>query len=93
MLDDYDSEMAKGQTKKNIEELSMNNAECMKEYIARAKYLAMNVQYHVIEITEQQISHRGLKGIPLAYAPEKCNFALKGDFSLGDLEDGLVRME
>ena len=29
---------------------------------------------------------------PPAYAPEKRNFALKTDFSLGDLEGGLVRV-
>ena len=34
----------------------MDNAESIKEYIARAKSLAFNVQYHDIEVTEQEIS-------------------------------------
>ena len=79
--------------KKSFEELSMDDAESIKEYIARAKYLALNVQYHDIELTEQEISRRVLDGLPPAYAPEKRNFALKTDFSLSDLEGGLVRVE
>ena len=66
-------------------------------YVARAKSLALNVQHHGIEITDQEISHRILKGLSPAYAPEKCNFALRTDCSLGDLEGnlegGLVRVE
>ena len=36
---------------------------------------------------------RALNGLLLAYAPEKRSFALKPDFSLDDLEGGLVRVE
>ena len=71
----------------------MDNAEPMKEYIARAKYLALNVQYRDIEVTEQEINRRVLNGLPPAYAPEKQHFALRTNFSLGELEDGLVRVE
>ena len=65
----------------------------MKEYIARAKSLALNVQYHDVEVTDQEISRRVLNGLPPPYAPEKRNFALKADFSLAELEGGLVRVE
>ena len=51
----------------------------MKEYIARAKSLALNVQYHDIEVSEQEISRRVLNGLPPSYAPEKINFALETD--------------
>ena len=71
----------------------MNNAELMKEYISRAKSLALNVQYHDIDVTEQEISRRVLNGLPPACAPEKRNFALETDLSLSDLEGGLVRVE
>ena len=71
----------------------MDNAESMKEYVARAKSLALNVQYHDIEVTEQEISRQVLNGLPPAYAPEKRNFALRSDFRLGELEGGLVRVE
>ena len=81
------------QTKKNFEGLSMDNAETMKEYIARTKSLALNMQYHVIEVSEQENSHRVLNGLPSSYAPEKRIFALKTDFSLAELEGGLVRVE
>ena len=65
----------------------------MKKYIGRAKSLALNVQYHDIELSEQEISRRVLNGFPLSYAPEKRNFALKTDSSLAELEGGLVRVE
>ena len=54
----------------------------MKEYIACAKSLALNVKYHDIAMTDQEISCRVLNCLPLSYAPEKRNFALKTDFSL-----------
>ena len=64
----------------------MDDAESMKEYIAHAKSLALNLQYHDVEVNEQEISHRVLNGPPPSYAPEKRNFALKTDFSLAELE-------
>ena len=93
MVEDESSERAKEQAKKNFEGLSMDNAETMKEYIACTKPLALNVQYHDIEVSEQEISHRTLNGLPSSYAPEKRNFALKTDFTLAELEGGLVRVE
>ena len=93
MVEDDSSEKAKEQAKKNFEGLSMDSAESMKEYIARAKSLALNVQYHDVEVTDQEISRRVLNGLPPPYAPEKRNFALKPDFSLAKLEGGLVRVE
>ena len=75
MVEDYSSERAIEQVKKNFEGLSMDTAESMEEYIARAKSLALNVQYHDIEVTEQEISRRVLNGVPPAYAPETRNFA------------------
>ena len=71
----------------------MNDDESMKEYIARAKSLALNVKYNDIEVTDHEISRRVLNGLPPSYAPEKRNFALKTDFSLAELEGALVRVE
>ena len=93
MTEDDSSDRAKEQAKNNFEGLSMDSAESMKEYIARAKSLALNVQYHDVEVTDQEISRRVLNGLPPPYAPEKKNFALKTDFSLAELEGGLVRVE
>ena len=93
MVEDDNSDRAKEQAKKNLQGLSMDSAESMKEYIARAKSLALNVQYHDVEVTDQEISRRVLNGLPPPYAPEKRNFALKTDFSLAELEGGLVRVE
>ena len=93
MIEDDNSDRARELAKKQFEELSMNDAESMKEYIARAKSLALNVKYHDIEVSEQEISRRDLNGLPLLYAPEKRNFALKTDFSLAELVGGLVRVE
>ena len=93
MVEDDSSERARDQAKKQFEELSMDDAESMKEYAARAKSLALNVQYHDIEVSEQEISRRVLNGLPPSYAPEKRNFALKTDFSLTELASGLVRVE
>ena len=93
MVEDDSSDRAKEQAKKNFEGLSMDNAETMKKYIARAKSLALNVQYYDIEASEQEISRRVLNGLPPSHAPEKKKFALKTDFTLAELEVGLVRVE
>ena len=93
MVEDESSDSARELAKKQFEELSMNDDESMKEYIARAKSLALNIKYHDIEVTDQEISRRLLNGLPPSYAPEKINFALKTDFSLAELEGSLVRVE
>ena len=93
MVEDDNSDRARELAKKQFEELSMNDAESMKECIARAKSLALNVKYHDIEVAEQEISRRVLNGLPHSYAPEKRNFALKTYFSLAELVGGLVRVE
>ena len=53
----------KEQSKKIFEELSMDTAESMNEYIARAKSSALHVKYHGIKLTEQEISLRVLNGL------------------------------
>ena len=93
MFEDDNSDRARELAKKRFEELGMNDDESMKGYIARAKSLARNVKYHDIEVTDQEISRRVLNGLPPSYAPEKRNFALKTDFSLAELEGGLVCVE
>ena len=90
MVEDESSDRARELAKKQFEELSMNDDESMKEYIARAKSLALNVKYHDIEVTDQEISRRVLNGLPPSYATEKRNFALKTGFFLAELEGGLV---
>ena len=87
------SDTAREQAKKEFEELTMNDAESMKEYIARAKSLALNVKYDDIDVSEHEISRRVLNGLPPSYAPEKRNFALKTDFSLAEVKGGLVCVE
>ena len=85
MVENDNSDMAR--------ELSMNDAESMKEYIACAKSLVLNIKYHDIEVTEQEISRRVLNGLPPSYPPEKMSFSLKTNFSLAELVGGLVRVE
>ena len=93
MVEGDRSEWTKEQAKNNFEGLSMDDAESMKEYIARANSLALNVQNHVIGVSEQEISHRVFNGLPPSYSPEKRKFALKTDFSLAKLAGGVVRVE
>ena len=93
IVENENSDRARELAKKQFEELSMNDDEPMKEYIARAKSLALDVKYHGIELTDQEISRRILNGLPRLYAPEKKIFALKTDFSLAELEGGLVGVE
>ena len=71
----------------------MDDAESMKEYITRAKSLALNVQYPDMKVSEQDTSHRVLHGLPPSYAPEKRNFTLKTYFSLAELTGDLLRVE
>ena len=93
MTENESSDRAREMAKKQFEELSMNDTESMKEYIARAKFLALNVKYHGIEVSEQDISHRVLNVLPPLYAPEKRNFELKAYFSLAEVKRDLVRVE
>ena len=93
MVEDDNSDSTRELAKKRFEELSMNDDESMKEYIARTKSLALNVKYHDIEVSDQQISRRVLNRLPPSYTPEKRNFALKTDFSLAKLEGPRVRVE
>ena len=71
MVEDDSSERAREQAKTKLEKISMNIAESMKGYIARAKSLALNVQYHDIKVTEHKINRRVLNDLPPSYAPEK----------------------
>ena len=64
MVADEDREKAKEHAKTNFEESIMNNAESTKEYIARAKSLAINVRYCRMEVSEEVISRRVLSGPP-----------------------------
>ena len=93
MVEDDNSDRAREMAKKQFEELSMNDDDSMKEYIARAKSLALSLKYHNVEVTDQEIGRRVLNSPPPSYAPEKRNFASKTDFSLAELEGGLVRVE
>ena len=77
MVENDSSDKARELAKKQFEDLSMSDAESVKEYIARAKSLALNIKYHDIEVTEQEISRRVMNGLPPSYAPENINFALK----------------
>ena len=51
----------------------MDNMGSMKECLARAKNLALNVKYHDIEVTEQEIGRPVLNGRSPAHVPEKRN--------------------
>ena len=64
MVEDDNSDKARELAKKQFDELSMNDDESMKEYIARAKSLALNIKYHDVEVTDQEISRRLLNGLP-----------------------------
>ena len=67
-MEDDSGERARELAKKQSEELSLNDAESMKEYIAHAKSLALDEKYHDIEVTEHEISRRVLNGLPPSYA-------------------------
>ena len=71
----------------------MRDGEAMKEYIARVKSLANDLRDHKVEVSDTEICRRILNGLPSPYAPEKRNFAMRTDYSLADLEGGLVRVE
>ena len=81
MIEDELSDGARELAKKQFKELSMNDDESMKEYIARAKSLALNVKYHDVEVTDQEVSRRVLNGLPPWYAPEKRHSARDRFFS------------
>ena len=81
MVDDDSGERAREQAKKKIQELSMGYMKSMKQHLARARSLTLNVIHHNVEVIEQETSRRVLNGLPTAYAPEKQTFALKTEVS------------
>ena len=64
MVEDDNSNRPIEMAKKQFEELSMNDDESMKKYIARAKSLALNIKYPDVEVTDQEISRRVLNAPP-----------------------------
>ena len=71
MVEDDNSDRAREMAKKQFEELSMKDDESMKEYIARAKSLALNIKYHNVEVTDQEISRRVLNVSPPRMLPRR----------------------
>ena len=55
--------------------------------------LAKDVRDNKIELSDTEICCRIVNGLPSPYALEKRNFAMRTDYSLADLEGGLVRVE
>ena len=56
MVEDDSSERAKEEAKKNFEGLNMNDAESMKEYIARAKPLALNIHITILKYLNKRLA-------------------------------------
>ena len=71
MVEGDNSDRAREMAKKQFEELSMNDDDPIKEYIARAKSLALNIKYHNVEVTDQEISRRVLNGPPPRMLPRR----------------------
>ena len=84
---DEDSERAKEQVNKKFEELSMNNAKSMKEYIAKAKFLAFNVQNYGMQISDQEISRRVLNGSHCLSILSNRSFDNRCNYSIVDSPD------
>lgn len=61
-----DSSQAKYSAKKDFESLAMIIGESACEYVARVKGLASVVKYHGVEVTNEEICRRILKGLPPA---------------------------
>ena len=84
---DEDSERAKEQANKKFEELSMNNAKSRKEYIAKAKFLAFNVQNYGMQISDQEISRRVLNGSHCLSILSNRSFDNRCNYSIVDSPD------
>ena len=71
MLITIEAKGQKSRLTKTSKKFGMDNAKSMKEYIARAKSLALIVKYHGIKVPEQEKTSRVLIGRPPAYASKK----------------------
>ena len=78
---------------REIETLEIRANESVSEYFARANIVLINLERHNIVTLAREIKRIVLKSFTPRFPNETCIYAMKGDFDLKELEQGLARLE
>ena len=78
---------------REIETLEIRANESVSEYFARANIVLINLERHNIVTPAREIKRIVLKSFTPRFPNETCIYAMKGDFDLKELEQGLARLE
>ena len=88
------SEAAQDRVKKEFEALSFEiGKESIRDYIARAKSLAMKLEQNSVSTTKKEINRRILNGLPSVFDVEKKMFLMMIDTDPDELGEALARLE
>ena len=80
-------------TKRESETLEIGLNEPVAEYFARVHIVLMKLERHNIITPAREIKHIVLNSLTSRFPNETCLCAMRGDFELKDLENGLARAE
>ena len=81
------------QNKKRFETLEIGVSESVTEYFARVNIVLMKLERHNIMTPAREIKRIVLKSLTSRFPNETCRNAMRGDFDLKGLENGLARVE
>ena len=79
--------------KREFETLEIRPNESVSEYFARVNIVLMKLERHNITTPAREIKRMVLNSLTPRFPNETCMYAMKGDFELKDLEDGLACVE
>ena len=86
-------EVAYDRTKREFETLEIGVSESVAEYFARVHIILMKLERNKITIPAREIKRTVLGSLTSRFPHETGLYAMRGDFDLEDLENGLARAE
>ena len=84
---------AHDRAKREFETLQMGDNENVSEYFARVNIILMKLERYNITTSAREIKRVVMNSLTPRFPNEMSMLAMKGDFDLGKLEHGLVRVE
>ncbi|CAN0076203.1 unnamed protein product, partial [Ascophyllum nodosum] len=90
---DETEDVAYDRAKREFETLEMGVNESVTEYFARVNIVLMKLERHNIIMPAREIKRIILNSLTPRFPNETCLYAIRDDFELKDLENGLARVE
>ena len=86
-------EAAYGRVKREFESLEIGVSEYVAEYFARVHVILMKLARHQVTTSARKIKRRVLGGLTPRFPDDVRLYAMKGDFDVKELEEGIARAE